>query len=498
MGNKLKVKLGENIDKILCVLLLVCAIFGNGIPIGEVKIIWINLTLYRLGIPIITMYYLLKRCKERAIKEYFSNKIYIIGMAIMVFWALYGTVLIFISPYSELVTGFKEILNIVLGGMLIYSLTECCQGEKMVGFCMKMIKYIILLLVLFGMIELMTGIHLRTSRYAGDYSGMSILNLLLRGVSQGTLFPVTTIFYGTNDFSAFLAIFFPVLFVEKESKYKILNYLLMAVTVFLISINDANICLIALFVMAIMAIIVTKFEKYFLGTGGIVFLIQFWLTKIVSSIVLSIQGKIYAIFSTQTVQPEVEVGNEISSMQENITGTIQESVQEIVQETIPTVEGNHIDGNMSTQEAILSQLNSASEQTGSLYQRILLMSDAFKMWFDSHFLGMGPASYTSYVQTVGGKSKYINPHNWWLEILSQYGIFVFLVYVFFLAYMWLTCLKRYIEEKDSLILKYVCILFLYVICSIAPSSFINYSYQWIIVAMGMIIMNSVKQKSDLA
>lgn len=458
------------IDKVLCVFLIVCVVWGNAITIGEIRVAGLVLTLYRVGIPLVAMYYFCERCRKHTIKQYLSNRIYVIGLIMLLFWTLYGMVLMFVSEYSHVHEGLKEILNVVLGALLIYALTECCKSSEMITFCMKIIGVIVVILSILGVIELIVGMHLRTSRYAWDFSKITLLDGIVLGLSQENLFPVTTIFYGVNDFSAFLAIFFPVLLVEKGNRHKCLRYFSMFMVMLLISVNDANICMLALALMIIILLVATKFKVHSIGAGALILSVQLWVTKLLSSGLVLLKKGLYEILELWKYP--------ISSIQ-GVTSLI---------------EGDNIGNNMSIQEAIWDQVANASGKTGSLYQRILQTVDAMKMWINSWMLGMGPASYEVYAQEVGGKSKFVNPHNWWLEILSQYGIFVFFFYVGFLIYIFLKCIRQYLKEKETVILRYICILFLYVICSIAPSSFINYSYQWLIVGMGMILVNGFKNE----
>lgn len=462
--NMQKIETKQNLeDKMICTFLIICAILGNVITLGGIKIAGIVLTLYRMGTPIICLYCLMKRVKERRIKDYFENKLYILGLLILLFWFFYGGILILISPYSGVREGLKEILNIALAVALVYSFAECCKTREMLLFCFKIIKGIIIFLVVYGMIELIVGLHLYTSRYAWDYSKMTLLQAVAIGMKQKDLFPVTTIFFGTNDFSAFMAIFFPILFVEKQSKNKIGNYILMALVVFLLSVNDANICLLAISFVSVLFLLVTKFNKYGLIKVGVVLTIQLWLTKIFSNSLIFFKKVLYKVLGLNRIKID----------------------KNLLLDAIGI--------NMSLQEALVAQLQTAVGEHGSLYERILLMRDALSMWLDSYLLGMGPASYDVYVRKIGTKSKYVNPHNWWLEILSQYGIAVFLAYVSFLFYIFVKCIKQYLKEKDMFVFKYICILILYVICSIAPSSFIAYSYQWLIMAMGMVMVKTFKR-----
>lgn len=51
----------ERKDKVLCILIILCAIFGNIINSGNFRIAGLVLNAYRIGMPLIAAYFLIKR-----------------------------------------------------------------------------------------------------------------------------------------------------------------------------------------------------------------------------------------------------------------------------------------------------------------------------------------------------------------------------------------------------------------------------------------------------
>ena len=67
--------------------------------------------------------------------------------------------------------------------------------------------------------------------------------------------------------------------------------------------------------------------------------------------------------------------------------------------------------------------------------------------------------------------------------MSQYGIFVFAAYSFAMLYLFIMTIKLYIKKHIRAIAIILAMCTTFVISCLAPSSFIGYSYQWILPAL---------------
>ena len=237
------------------------------------------------------------------------------------------------------------------------------------------------------------------------------------------LFGSSTIFYNVNDFYAFLAIMSTLFF---EKFYKISGIFILMSSFLLMVLNDANICLIAM-------------------AGA--FLV-FWLVR-----VRSVPKKIVIVA--------------LLAMGCIICNTMLASRLSLY----------------SVKDIFYIQMENAQMGMGSLYQRLTIYVESIGAVLKTHGLGLGPAGFTSYFLVGEHMTKLINPHNYWLEILSQYGIAVFGLYVgVYIREVWLV-FKIYRERHcaEAAIIVAMCASF--IVASIAPSSFLTYQYQWIVIAL---------------
>ncbi len=145
-------------------------------------------------------------------------------------------------------------------------------------------------------------------------------------------------------------------------------------------------------------------------------------------------------------------------------------------------------------EAVGEQIANAVQGHGSLFMRVQVTLDSFNMVFDSYLLGIGPGAFSNYMKQTDVHSSLFDPHNLWLEILSQYGIVVFALFVSFIVVLCVQLYKYFIKEKASSCIVLVSCFCIYLISSIAPSSFLGYSYQWILFGLALAVLN--RKKAD--
>ncbi len=456
-------------DKILCVVLLICVFLGNWIKLDNVKIMGAVVTLYRVGIPIITLYYVGKRIKEKKFFDYLKQPLHVVFLAIMLFWIVYGSVLIMFSSYVELRRGLQELLSLVLGMLLVYCVTEVCHNQECTTFFINTLKTFVIILCVMGIIECILGTHLPDTRYGQAMSVKRLPYIIYLALTEKKIYPATTTFFGANDFSTMLTIFFPLFFINKSTKRKKSSLLLIILIVYLVSLNDANICILAMGIVAIFWVLVQRISVSSTSVLLAIVIVEQWAKKWISDVFIFIKRFIYGLLPDN-------IGNEQ------------------VLNSIKDITTNAVDSTINMGDVLNAQLLSAENQSGSLYMRLMITIDALEMSKATYFLGAGPGSFTNYLKENGARSKIVNPHNWWLEILSQYGIIIFFLYVGILGYLFWGNFKNYLKSKDFMFLKYICVLIAYVISSISPSSFLGYSYQWIVPALGIIIIEQYSEK----
>lgn len=80
-------------------------------------------------------------------------------------------------------------------------------------------------------------------------------------------------------------------------------------------------------------------------------------------------------------------------------------------------------------------------------------------------------------------SGIIDPHNWWIEILSEYGIVMFSLYFGFLFFLYLRHRAAVRAQSHPLLHHLPLFLLAFLLAGVGPSSFVNLSWQWLYMAI---------------
>jgi teichuronic acid biosynthesis protein TuaE len=140
--------------------------------------------------------------------------------------------------------------------------------------------------------------------------------------------------------------------------------------------------------------------------------------------------------------------------------------------------------------------------SGSLFQRINLIRNGIYFLFSKAGFGVGAGNFEYYMSNfaIYDTEGYINPTNWWLEILVNYGIFVFVGYIiFYLSIIWK--LRKIYYKKLSRNEKIICegllvSLIGFSFASISPSSMIVFRPQWLLFAFALTYLNYILNKEE--
>lgn len=133
--------------------------------------------------------------------------------------------------------------------------------------------------------------------------------------------------------------------------------------------------------------------------------------------------------------------------------------------------------------------------SGSLYNRLITNYNSIIIALKTYFLGLGPEGFTSYMQN-SNMDGLLNPHNLWLEILTQYGLLIFLVYVGLLTRNFYNLLRIYRSNLDEVLLIPITMYIIYAIVSISSSNFLESIYQWLPLAFGYALEFYYKFKNE--
>lgn len=115
--------------------------------------------------------------------------------------------------------------------------------------------------------------------------------------------------------------------------------------------------------------------------------------------------------------------------------------------------------------------------------RLNLIKNALHYLSDSNFIGVGAGNLKYYLDnyTIHNTMQIFDVHNWWIEILVTYGVFIFAIYIYsYLNVLFRASKKLYSKNNMKFIFTW---LILFIPLSIASSSAFPYIWIWIVNAI---------------
>lgn len=139
--------------------------------------------------------------------------------------------------------------------------------------------------------------------------------------------------------------------------------------------------------------------------------------------------------------------------------------------------------------------------TGSGGSRIKLIQGGLIALLDSHLLGVGPGNAEYHLRLMPGTELVYNLHNWWMEVLVNGGVFIFVGYVLFYTLLLYHLLGVARTTRDRTLAYVSTSLFAalvgYVFGSLSPSSAIHFTPMWIHFGLALAVINlHRKQRAD--
>jgi len=130
---------------------------------------------------------------------------------------------------------------------------------------------------------------------------------------------------------------------------------------------------------------------------------------------------------------------------------------------------------------------------GSGGNRIKLIQGGLAAVRDSRLLGLGPGNAETYLREQRGLELVQNLHNWWLEVLVNGGLLVFVGYaIFYVALLW-NLFRVSMASGDKIVAFAATALSValvgYTAGSLSPSSAIHFTPMWIHFGLGLAVLN---------
>jgi O-antigen ligase len=153
-------------------------------------------------------------------------------------------------------------------------------------------------------------------------------------------------------------------------------------------------------------------------------------------------------------------------------------------------------------EFVKLQMESFSSEAASVYTsptaiRVELIKKAIDMLFKSHLIGVGSGNFDYYMNPVetidtGGVIK---NHNLTLEIMSNNGLILAVYFTVLLFISGWKYLYTAVHNRSYMAFHYLMVLFVFVFCSVIPSSIMGYHIFWIGLMYILFGYREIKQRS---
>jgi O-antigen ligase len=131
--------------------------------------------------------------------------------------------------------------------------------------------------------------------------------------------------------------------------------------------------------------------------------------------------------------------------------------------------------------------------TGSGGTRIMLIEGGLEVARSSRLLGVGPGNAEYHLRQLPGLDSTYNLHNWWLEVLVDGGLLVFLGHLLFYGSLLYGLFLAAIRSGETLMVFAASALFAalmgYIFGSLSPSSAIHFTPMWIHFGLSMAVIN---------
>ena len=116
---------------------------------------------------------------------------------------------------------------------------------------------------------------------------------------------------------------------------------------------------------------------------------------------------------------------------------------------------------------IISLRNDSSTMSSIVRINLLLVS-LHTIFIEKQLLGLGPAAFSSIISATSGTASVIDPHNWFMELGVEAGLFFLILYcVFIILYL--------MREKDD---TYKAMFLVFLICNFCSSRFSKILWNW--------------------
>ena len=152
---------------------------------------------------------------------------------------------------------------------------------------------------------------------------------------------------------------------------------------------------------------------------------------------------------------------------------------------------------LSLHKKVVTQPIAQFEEEGSTGERLTIIKDIVSgVVKDGHLQGFGVNNTAIYLKEIGNTHGIVNPHSLWFEVLGDFGVGIFLYFIFiYLSLLW-DLLKVYRESIKNgqygltsyLTISLLCALGGFILTAFAPSSVISFPQMWLLYGLAATVI----------
>lgn len=341
--------------------------------------------------------------------------------------------------------GLQDLFNLFIGLSLVGMAPNFLRGNREINRAAGIWVATFFFFLGIGIVEHLTTLHLPMSRFS-------------HGAQQHLAYRPTAVFVNENNYAVFISMSLPFLLTKWKYCTYCWNRILwgtgIAAGIYFIFVTGSRINYFVMFVSILL------FSLLLTSRGQRL--------RVLTSLTLIVIG-VWLFFGI--TQPAAQ-------------GYLTARVGEVINAYWELVDGAQTGERMVSSQSIAVRINMI--RNGILFLR--------QTWGR----GVGVGNFEAWIvdQKEYSTMDYVNPHNWWVELSVEYGLFIALSYVTFFIYLiravWKKWLKAWRQEKwvmEALLL----VLAVFPLLAFSTSTMLNYAPHWLMLTMACAAQQQFKE-----
>jgi teichuronic acid biosynthesis protein TuaE len=421
-----------------------------------------TLTLFRIFFVLLGFSLFVRWVREREWRISYTHSIQWVARFFL-FWFIYGV--ISLTWAVSLSSGIRYLIFLGMMCLLTLSFPTFVKTDQQYGKLMRILFDVFTFIVFVGVFESITLLHLPSSRAFGTSSA-----------------DVTSVFTNQNDLGTCITLAFPFLIaglimLKVERKYQWMLYFVAvyAIYVLLATGSRSNV----LFALPVSMIVLVLALAY--------------------AVDKSTWSKKFWVKSTFALVAGILIIMLMSSL------FLSNIAREVTRSKLANVFGLFQDIRKTPWQLDAGGFEVIRGSTGeSVTVRKFLIINGLKFLHKSYYFGVGAGNIQSWMKGAPKVNK-VDMHNWWIEVLVNFGVLVFALYLFF--YLWILYrLWKLVQPKKTPSLhpwlrwgavSSLASLLGYVLGAISPSTAIHFTPMWISIGVALaIIQRSEREQTE--